>query len=53
MTVKITVGDQYYTGRGVATDIVEASVRAYLIALNRAAVAARAPARQGVASGAS
>ncbi len=53
VTVKITVGDQYYTGRGVATDIVEASVRAYLIALNRAAVAARAPARQGVASGAS
>ncbi|HET8627524.1 MAG TPA: 2-isopropylmalate synthase, partial [Thermomicrobiales bacterium] len=53
VTVKIAVGDEEYAGRGVATDIVEASIRAYLVALNRAAVAAKAPARQRAAGAAS
>ncbi len=36
VTVTVEVGDgQRYTGRGVSTDIVEASARAYLDALNR------------------
>lgn len=46
VAVTIAVGDRQYNGRGVATDIVEASIRAYLVALNRAAVAAKAPARR-------
>ncbi len=44
--VTIAVGDRTFQGRGVATDVVEASLRAYLVALNRAAVAAKAPAAQ-------
>jgi 2-isopropylmalate synthase len=47
--VEVDCGGQRYSGRGVATDIVEASVRAYLVALNRVAVAAKAPARQRAA----
>lgn len=42
VNVTITVDDRPYEGRGVATDVVEASVRAYLVALNRAALAAKA-----------
>jgi hypothetical protein len=33
--VRIRVGEQIYTGHGLATDIVEASARAYLAALSR------------------
>ncbi|HET9014002.1 MAG TPA: 2-isopropylmalate synthase [Thermomicrobiaceae bacterium] len=40
VSVHIRRGDHVYNGRGVATDIVEASVRAYLMGLNRAAVSA-------------
>jgi 2-isopropylmalate synthase len=50
VTVTLAAGGQQYSGRGVATDIVEASIRAYLVALNRAAVAARAPARRQAAA---
>jgi 2-isopropylmalate synthase len=35
VTVKVEVGGRRYTGRGVSTDIVEASARAFLAALNR------------------
>jgi len=35
VTVKVEVGGHRYTGRGVSTDIVEASGRAFLAALNR------------------
>jgi 2-isopropylmalate synthase len=46
VAVTIAVGDRTFQGRGVATDVVEASLRAYLAALNRAATAAKAPAAQ-------
>ncbi len=46
VAVTIAVGDRTFQGRGVATDVVEASVRSYLMALNRAATAAKAPAAQ-------
>ncbi len=46
VAVTIAVGDRTFQGRGVATDIVEASLRAYLFALNRAAVVAKSPAAQ-------
>jgi 2-isopropylmalate synthase len=46
VSITIQVGGQEYQGRGVATDIVEASIRAYVVALNRATIASRAPARQ-------
>jgi 2-isopropylmalate synthase len=39
VSVRVRRGEQVYNGRGVATDIVEASIRAYLNALNRGAVA--------------
>ncbi|ACZ38200.1 2-isopropylmalate synthase [Sphaerobacter thermophilus] len=39
VTVRVRCGANIYNGRGVATDIVEAGVRAYLMALNRAGVA--------------
>lgn len=45
VTVRISVDGNVFTGRGVATDIIEASVHAYVKALNRAAVAATAPER--------
>jgi 2-isopropylmalate synthase len=35
VTVKVDVAGRRYTGRGVSTDIVEASARAFLAALNR------------------
>jgi 2-isopropylmalate synthase len=41
--VRILVDGNVYSGHGVATDIVESSVRAYLTALNRAAVTVAAP----------
>lgn len=34
-TVKITIGGVSYTGRSVSTDIIEASIRAYVNALNK------------------
>ena len=33
--VKIRKADQHFTGRGLSTDIVEASVKAYLNAINK------------------
>ncbi|MCC6792928.1 MAG: 2-isopropylmalate synthase [Thermomicrobiales bacterium] len=35
VNIRIRVGDNLYTGHGLATDIVEASARAYLAALSR------------------
>ena len=35
VTVRIKAGDKFYTGRGLATDIIEASIRAYINAINR------------------
>jgi 2-isopropylmalate synthase len=46
--VRIKVDGTIYAGHGVATDIVESSVRAYLTALNRAAVAVRTPVREAI-----
>jgi 2-isopropylmalate synthase len=37
VTVQIEVEGDRFTGRGISTDIVEASARAFLNALNRAA----------------
>jgi 2-isopropylmalate synthase len=45
VTVGVAVGGTVYIGRGVSTDIVQASVNAYIMALNRAAAAATAPER--------
>ncbi len=53
VAVTIAVGDRTFQGRGVATDIVEASLRAYLFALNRAAVVAKSPAAQRTEAAAS
>ena len=36
VSVKVRVGERVYTGRGVSMDIIVASVRAYLNALNKA-----------------
>jgi len=35
VTVRVSKGDKIYVGRGVSTDIIEASVKAYLNAINR------------------
>lgn len=43
VSVQIEIDGERYTGRGLATDIVEASARAFLNALNRAARHHRAP----------
>ncbi len=40
VSVRVRCGQHVYNGRGVATDIVEASVRAYVMALNRGTVTA-------------
>jgi 2-isopropylmalate synthase len=40
VSVRVKCGEHVYNGRGVATDVVEASVRAYLMAMNRAAASA-------------
>ncbi len=45
VSVQLEIGGERYTGRGLATDIVEASARAILNALNRAARRGRPPAR--------
>ncbi|RIK44594.1 MAG: 2-isopropylmalate synthase [Chloroflexi bacterium] len=45
VTVRVTVDGRTYSGHGVATDIIESSVKAYLTALNRAASAVVAPVR--------
>ncbi|MFM8287440.1 MAG: alpha-isopropylmalate synthase regulatory domain-containing protein, partial [Planctomycetaceae bacterium] len=37
--IEIGVGNQSYHGRAASTDIIEASARAYLKALNKAALA--------------
>ncbi|GBD17147.1 2-isopropylmalate synthase [bacterium HR26] len=42
VSVHLRCGDHVYNGRGVATDVIEASVRAYLMALNRAALTSSA-----------
>ena len=34
--VELEIADRLYTGKGVSTDIIEASARAYLKALNQA-----------------
>ncbi len=36
VTVRVRAGKRLYTGRGLASDIIEASIRAYLNAINRA-----------------
>jgi 2-isopropylmalate synthase len=36
VSVRVTAGGRAYTGRGVSTDVIEASVRAYLNAMNKA-----------------
>jgi hypothetical protein len=33
--VRIRIGDAVYTGRSVATDIIKASVKAYVAAINK------------------
>ncbi len=37
-TVRVRVGDELYMGRAVSTDIIAASVQAYILALNRAMI---------------
>jgi 2-isopropylmalate synthase len=37
VTVQVEVEGERFTGRGISTDVVEASARAFLNALNRAA----------------
>ena len=49
VTVQVEVGDQRVTGRGVSTDIVEASARAFLNALNKST---RVTGRRAAATGA-
>jgi len=36
VTVRVSIGDKFFIGRGVSTDIIEASVKAYLNSMNRA-----------------
>jgi 2-isopropylmalate synthase len=36
VNIKVKVGDQMFTGRGVSTDVIVASVKAYLNAINKA-----------------
>ena len=43
VTVRVKVEGRTYSGHGVATDIIESSVKAYLTALNRAAAAVVTP----------
>ena len=33
--VKLRAGDEQYTGRGLSTDIIESSIRAYLNGINK------------------
>jgi 2-isopropylmalate synthase len=42
VVVQLEIDGRRVTGRGVATDVVEASARAYLAAINRAASVAEA-----------
>lgn len=35
MTVKLSAGNETFTGRGLSTDIIEASIRAYIEAANK------------------
>jgi len=42
VVVQLEIDGRHVTGRGVATDVVEASARAYLAAINRAASVAEA-----------
>jgi 2-isopropylmalate synthase len=46
--VQVAFGDVVHSGKGASTDIVEASVRAYLNATNKVLFARRAPARAAV-----
>ena len=36
VVVKILKGDEIITGRGLSTDIIEASIKAYINAINKA-----------------
>ena len=36
VTVKVTIGEKLYTGKGLSTDILEASILSYINAINRA-----------------
>jgi len=36
VNIKVKVGEQMLTGRGVSTDVIVASVKAYLNAINKA-----------------
>jgi len=44
VTVRVRAGDEVYTGNGLATDVVEASARAYLAALSKVETALQATA---------
>ena len=45
-TVQLQDGDRKVTGRGASTDIIEASAKAYINALNQLARAVRRPASE-------
>ncbi len=47
VNVVIQVGPETYSGRGVSTDVVEGSARAFTAALNKAAVQQHAVASEG------
>jgi 2-isopropylmalate synthase len=46
VVVRLKYGESIYMGRGVSTDVIEASIRAYLHALNRIHGAVQQP--QGI-----
>ena len=48
VVVQLDIDGRHVTGRGVATDVVEASARAYLAAINRALAAAASDAEASV-----
>jgi 2-isopropylmalate synthase len=48
VVVQLDIDGRRLTGRGVATDVVEASARAYLAAINRALAAASSEEAAGV-----
>ena len=35
ITIRIASGGKTYVGRGLSTDIIEASIKAYIIAINK------------------
>ena len=46
VTVRVGCGEESYTGKGLSPDIIEASIRAYLNAINRAIADAEKKANQ-------